>query len=208
MIYKTTDKNPDSEIINRCADVIKRGGIAVFPTETVYGIGVNAFDEKAVAKLYQVKMRPAEKPLLMHINGIAAAERLGVLDDRARELIERYTPGPLTLIVKRKEGLPDIAVAGGDTVGLRFPSNGIFIALAKTADVPIAATSANISGSASATDADGLKEIIDVADIVIDGGKCEFSLESTILSLVGTPRILREGAFPREKIEEVLGKCV
>ena len=207
MIYKTSDQNPNNEIINACAEVIKSGGIAVFPTETVYGIGVNAYDESAVRRLYALKKRPADKPLLMHICGISSAEKLGYLGCRARKLINLYTPGPLTLVVKKRPSVPACAVSGGDTVGLRFPSNGIFIALAKAAGVPIAATSANFSGCKSASDANELRDIAKLADYVIDGGECEYAFESTIVSLVGKPRILRQGAFPREKIEEVLGKC-
>ena len=207
MICKTDDKNPDKEIIRACAEVIKNGGIAIFPTETVYGIGVNAIDESAVRRLYALKNRPADKPLLMHIHGREAAEKLGYLGCRARRLIELYTPGPLTLVVNKRPGVPPCAVSCGETVGLRFPSNGIFIALAKAAGVPIAATSANFSGLESAKNASELKTLAGLADFVIDGGECEFSFESTILSLVGSPRILRQGAFPREKIEEVIGKC-
>ena len=207
MIYKTSDKNPDPGIINACAEVIKSGGIAVFPTETVYGIGVNALNESAVRRLYELKKRPADKPLLMHIHGREAAEKLGFLGCRARKLINLYTPGPLTLVVKKRACVPACAVSGGDTVGLRFPSNGIFIALAKAAGVPIAATSANFSGCKSAASAGDLRELALLADFVIDGGECEYSFESTIVSLVGKPRILRQGAFPREKIEEAIGKC-
>ena len=207
IIFRTENGNPDKEIIKKCADVIKNGGIAIFPTETVYGIGVNAFDESAVRRLYAAKKRPAEKPLLMHICGVESARQLGELDEKAEKLIRLYTPGPLTLVVRRRKTVPDVAVSGGETVGLRFPSNGIFTALAKESGVPIAATSANFSGSKSAGDYSELGDILSVADIVIDGGRCEYSLESTILSLVGKPKILRQGAFPREVIEEVIGKC-
>ena len=207
MIYRTSNESPDKKIIESCADVIKNGGIAVFPTETVYGIGVNAFDENAVRRLYEVKRRPADKPLLMHIHGAETANMLGVLDENALRLIRLYTPGPLTLVVKKRPVVPAVAVSGGETVGLRFPSNGIFIALSKACGVPVAATSANFSGSKSAVDAGGLSAVAESADYVIDGGRCEFSFESTILSLVGKPKILRAGAFPREKIEEVIGKC-
>ena len=207
MTLHTTNENPDRGVIEKCAEVIKNGGVAVFPTETVYGVGVNAFDENAVKRLYALKRRPFDKPLLMHIHGLGIAEELGVLDERARELIRRYTPGPLTLVVPKRECVPACAVSGGDTVGLRFPSNGIFIAVAKAAGVPIAATSANFSGAGSAASASELDGLTGLADIVVDGGRCELALESTIVSLVGKPKILRLGSFPREKIEEVIGKC-
>lgn len=207
-IVKIDEASPDTDLILRSADVLKQGGMLVFPTETVYGIGVDAFNTDAVRNLYEKKQRPFDKPLLMHISSLEMAESLAVLDDSVRDLIRRYTPGPLTLVVKRKESLPSIAVSGGDTVGLRFPSNQLFIELSKAFGAPIAATSANISGCKSATNADELSSVMAIADMVIDGGECEFGLESTIVSLVGErPKILRQGAFSRDMIEEVLGKC-
>ena len=201
---RQTDKNSISEI----AKALKDGGLAVFPTETVYGIGVDAFNESAIKALYEKKQRPYDKPLLMHINGIEMAESVAILDDRARELIRRFTPGPRTLVVRKKESVPSIAVSNGETVGLRFPSNNNFLEISKAFGGPIAATSANISGEKSATDANGLDSVKDIADIILDGGECELGLESTIVSLVGeNPKILRLGSFPKEKLLEVLGKC-
>ncbi len=206
-IIKTDENSIDCAVL-RGAEVLSNGGLLIFPTETVYGIGVDAFNEEAINMLYQKKQRPLDKPLLMHINGIEMAESVAVLDDKARELIKKYTPGPLTLVVKKREGVPAIAVSNGETVGLRFPSNEYFIRLVKQFGRPIAATSANISGGKSVTEASSLDSVTACADLVIDGGECELGLESTIVSLVNeTPKILRQGSFPREKIEEVLGKC-
>lgn len=197
-----------NEAISVCAETLLKGGIVVFPTETVYGIGVNAFDTCAVAKLYEKKQRPYDKPLLMHISDLEMAETIAVLDDKTRELIKRHTPGPLTIVVKRKSVLPEIAVSGGDTVGLRFPSNREFIELSKKFGKPIAGTSANISGSKSAVSSAELSPVLDIADVILDGGYCEYGVESTIVSLVSeTPKILREGAISRQTVEEVLGKC-
>ncbi len=207
-IFHTNEISPDLSAINACAESLKSGGLAVFPTETVYGIGVDAFNMQALKALYEKKQRPLDKPLLMHISGIEMAEKIAILNDNARELIKRFTPGPLTLVVKKKPCVPSVAVSGGETVGLRFPSNKIFLELSKAFGNPIAATSANISGLKSAVDANELSPVLDIADIVIDGGACELGLESTIISLVGeTPKILRLGSFPKEKIEEVLGRC-
>ncbi len=207
-ILFSNESSVDKKAIEEIVNMLKKGGLAVFPTETVYGIGVDAFNESAIKALYEKKQRPYDKPLLMHINGIEMAERVAILDDSARELIKRFTPGPLTLVVKRKSDVPSIAVSGGDTVGLRFPSNNNFIEISKAFNCPIAATSANISGAKSAIDANGLDSVKDVADIILDGGECEFGLESTIVSMVGeVPKILRLGSFPKEKLEEVLGKC-
>lgn len=207
-ILFSNESKPEKEAINEIASVLNNGGLAVFPTETVYGIGVDAFNEEAVKALYEKKQRPYDKPLLMHIYGIEMAESVAILDDRSRELIRRFTPGPLTLVVKKKSQVPSVAVSGGETVGLRFPSNNNFIEISKAFNRPIAATSANISGEKSATDSSGLESVKDIADIILDGGESELGLESTIVSLVGeTPKILRLGSFPKEKIEEVLGKC-
>ncbi len=201
-------ENINEEAVSACAQALKNGGIAVFPTETVYGIGVDAFNEAAIAELYKRKQRPFDKPLLMHISGIEMAEEIAYLDDNARMLINKYTPGPLTLVVKSKPGVPKIALANGDTVGLRFPSNKAFLSISKAFGGPIAATSANLSGNKSAITASELEPVMNIADIVLTDGECELGLESTILSLVGEkPKILRLGSFPRELIEECIGKC-
>ncbi len=194
--------------INACVNALKNGGLAVFPTETVYGIGADAFNASAIASLYEKKHRPPDKPLLMHISSLEMAESVAVLSDRAIELINKFTPGPLTLVVKAKGNLPEIALSGGDTVGLRFPSNKQFLAISKAFGKPIAATSANISGEKSATRSVELKGVLNIADIVIDGGECSLGMESTIISLVDDkPKILRLGSFPKEKILEVLPQC-
>ncbi len=206
--FRVDPNNIDPTAVNECAHALKNGGIVVFPTETVYGIGASAFDASAVASLYEKKQRPLDKPLLMHISSLEMAHSVGVLDERASELIRRFAPGPLTLIVPRKPELPSISVSGGDTVGLRFPSNRVFLEISHAFGQPIAATSANISGHKSAVSSDELAPVLGICDVVIDSGECELGLESTILSLVGDrPRILRQGSFPRELIEEVLGKC-
>lgn len=198
----------DKKAIESCVTALNSGGLVVFPTETVYGIGANAFDFAAVESLYLKKQRPFDKPLLMHISSLEMAESIAYLDDLSRELIKRFSPGPLTLVVKRKDTLPSVAVSNGDTVGLRFPSNPFFLELSKAFGKPIAATSANISGEKSAVRSHELKSVLDIADVVIDGGECELGLESTIVSLAGeTPKILRQGSFPKEKLLEVLGKC-
>ena len=191
--------------VKECAKTLDNGGLAVFPTETVYGIGADAYNEKAIRSLYEKKQRTLDKPLLMHISSLEMAEEIAYLNDTARELIKRFTPGPLTLVVKAKPILPSIALAGGDTVGLRFPSNDIFVEISKAFGKPIAATSANISGEKSTARAEELKSITDVADVIIDGGECELGLESTIVSLVGEKaKILRLGSFPKERIAEVI----
>ena len=204
-VYSCNNAENIKIAVTECVKTLNNGGLAVFPTETVYGIGADAFNEEAILSLYNKKQRPFDKPLLMHISSLEMAEEIACLNDTARELIKRFTPGPLTLVVKSKPILPSVALSGGDTVGLRFPSNEIFLEISKAFGKPIAATSANISGEGSVARAEELKSITNVADVIIDGGECELGLESTIVSLVGEkPKILRQGSFPKEKLLEVL----
>ena len=204
--HLTTDTDPTSAI-QAAAEAIRRGGLVIFPTETVYGIGCNALDATAVRALYAVKNRPYDKPLLLHLHSMEQAEELAYVDDTARKLLKAFTPGPLSVIVTKKDTVPSEVTSGGDTVGLRFPEHPVFLAIAREAGVPIAATSANRSGSTSATDGESAA-FTDRADVVIDGGVCAYSVESTILSLTGeTPRLLRQGAIPAERIWEVLKQC-
>lgn len=200
-------QNPDIAAVRECARIIKSGGLVTFPTETVYGIGTNAFDAKGVERLFFAKKRPLDKPLLCHVNGLEQARCVGMLDSRAISVISSFTPGPLTLVVKKQPSVPSVVTSNGDTVGLRFPSNKLFLMLSAECGVPIAATSANISGFESAKDSGDLASALEISDAVIDCGKCEYSLESTILSLVDEPRVLREGAFSKQKLLEVLAKC-
>ncbi|HAN21828.1 MAG TPA: threonylcarbamoyl-AMP synthase [Clostridiales bacterium] len=205
VVYKLDEKNPDINIIKICAKKIKDGGVVCFPTETVYGVGANAFDKKAVADIYYAKERPMQKPLLCHVYSLEQAMEIAYLTDEAKLLISKFTPGPLTVIVKKKEGIPDIVTASGDTVGLRFPSNAIFSLSAREAGCPIAATSANLSGNISAKNGEEvIKELFGRVDIIIDAGNTEYGLESTIISLLGEPKILRQGAVSRECIERVI----
>lgn len=207
VIYKLNEQQYQNtqKIIENCAEIIKSGGLIAFPTETVYGVGANAFNTKAVKEIYNAKNRPLDKPLLCHIYSLEQAEEISYLTEEAKKLIAAFTPGPLTVIVKKKSIVPDIVTAGGDTVGLRFPSNHIFKLLSCEAGCPIAATSANISGNDSAKNgADVIKELFGRVDVIIDSGHTEYGLESTIISLVGKPKILRQGAISRKKISKFI----
>lgn len=198
----------DHNGIDLCANILKNGGIAVFPTETVYGVGGNVFDTKVIERLYEAKCRPREKALLCHLVSVSQAEEIGYLDDTARALIKAFTPGPLTVIVKKKPCVGDNVTSGMDTVGLRFPSNKVFLELGNKCGFPIAATSANISGESNPTDAKAAMESLgDRVDIILDSGVTPVGVPSTIVSLAGNrPVILREGAVTEEMIKEVIGK--
>lgn len=201
-VYCLQSNTGCEEAIRHAAECLRNGGLVVFPTETVYGIGCNAMDPQAVKRLYEAKNRPAEKPLLLHLHSVEQAEQLAVLNDRARRLLRAFTPGPLSVVLPKRTCVSYEVTGGGETVGLRFPSHPLFLALAKEAGVPIAATSANFSGSVSAKDGKTAAEALsEVADVVLDGGRSAYAMESTVVSLVGEePRLLRQGALPWERV--------
>lgn len=195
--------------ITRAGRLLCEGGLVAFPTETVYGLGANASDGCAVARLYAAKGRPRFNPLIVHVSGIRAAERLGVFPDRARRLAERFWPGPLTLVVPLAPDAPvaSLVSAGLDTIGLRVPSHPVARALISAAGVPIAAPSANRSGHVSPTTAAHVAaDFTGVEGLLVDGGRCPGGLESTVVGLTGDAAVLlRPGGVPRAQIEGALG---
>lgn len=205
-LQSNTDRTDRSEAIRHAAEVLRKGGLVVFPTETVYGIGCSAMDPQAVKRLYDAKKRPAEKPLLLHLYSMEQAEQLSMPDERARRLLRAFTPGPLSVVLPKRPCVPYEVTGGGETVGLRFPSHPVFLALAEAAGIPIAATSANFSGSVSAKDGKTAAEALsEVADVVLDDGRCTYAMESTVISLIGDePKLLRQGAIPWERVRWVL----
>ena len=198
----------DPSTIALAAAILLRGGLVAFPTETVYGLGANAFDARAVARIFEVKARPAFDPLIVHLADTAGLPRVAEGDDpRVRVLAQRFWPGPLTLVLPRRPELPEIVTAGLDTVGVRVPAHPVAHALLVAAGTPVAAPSANPFGYVSPTTAAHVAErFADDVDLVIDGGPCRIGVESTILSLVGAPLVLRPGGVPKEELEAALGQ--
>ncbi len=198
------------ETIADAARVIRQGGLVAFPTETVYGLGANAEDGEAVARIFEAKGRPRFNPLIAHVPGREAAERLAVFDADARRLADAFWPGPLTLVLPRRSDarLSDLISAGLPTVALRVPAHPVAQALMRAAGVPIAAPSANPSGQVSPTTAAHVAaDLGGKVDMILDGGACAEGLESTIVGLVGgSPMLLRAGAATREAVEAVLGR--
>lgn len=193
------------------ADIIKNGGIVLFPTETVYGIGANGLDCKAVEKVYKAKGRDFKNPINLLVSSKAMIEQVSKdITKMEYKLIEAFFPGPLTIILKKKDIVPNIVTAGRDTVGVRMPSGKIALKLIEEAGVPIAAPSANLSGSPSGTNLnDIIEEFKNKVDYIIDGGECDIGLESTIVKVVDeVPHILRPGAITEEEIEKIAGKVV
>ncbi len=185
--------------LNIPANIIKNGGIVIFPTETVYGIGTNAFNEASIEKLYNLKKRPREKPLSLLVSDMDMINKIAKdITDVEYKLIETYFPGPVTIILKKSDIVPDIVTAGQDTVGVRMSRNPIAQKLVELSGVPIAAPSANISGKPSGTNLNTILNDFKV-DFVIDGGESELGIASTIVKVVdGIPKILRQGT---QKIE-------
>jgi L-threonylcarbamoyladenylate synthase len=193
--------------IAQAAAILRRGGLVAFPTETVYGLGANALDAAAVRRIFEVKQRPATSPLIVH----AASETMArayaaVWSPAARDLARRFWPGPLTLVVPKKPVIPDIVTAGLATVGLRVPAHPLAIALIRAAGVPVAAPSANRFTQLSPTSAEHVRASLgDAVDMILDGGSTPVGIESTVLSLVGVPTLLRPGMISKEEIEAVIG---
>ena len=198
----------DAEILRRAAELIRSGRLVAFPTETVYGLGANALDAAAVARIFAVKGRPRTSPLIVHVDSVAMARGL-VLDwpEAAARLAERYWPGPLTLVLRKQPAIPDIVTAGLPTAGLRMPAHPLALALIREAGVPIAGPSANLFTQLSPTTAEHVRRSLgDAVDLVLDGGPAVVGIESTVLSLAGRePMLLRPGVIPLPQIEALIG---
>lgn len=189
-------------------EIIKQGGLVLFPTETVYGLGANGLDEDAVKKIYIAKGRKQDNPLILHVSNFDMVSKIAKdISDIEYTLMKTFWPGPFTIILNRTKIVPDIVTAGLDTVGVRMPSGEIARALISYAEVPIAAPSANISGRPSGTNvSDIFEELSGKVDYIVDGGECEVGLESTVVRVVdGVPTILRPGKISPEDIQKVVG---
>jgi len=200
------------ETIAEAAQALARGDIVAFPTETVYGLGANARDAHAVAKVFAAKERPRFNPLIVHVPDVAAAEDYAVFEAKARKLAKAFWPGPLSLVLPKRAGsdIADLVTAGLDTIALRAPKHMIAQKLLAAAKLPIAAPSANRSGRVSPTMASHVAaELNDIPAMILDGGPCPHGLESTVVGVAGgAPILLRLGAVPRDAIEAILGQAV
>lgn len=197
--------------IQQAASVIRQSGVVVFPTETVYGLGANALDPVGAQKIYQIKGRPSNNPLIVHVANLDQLSQLTPgLSDQAKLVIKYFWPGPLTLILPKSPQVPDVVTAGGPTVAVRMPDHPIALALIESAGTPIAAPSANTSGYLSPTNfLDVYADLGDKVELLIDGGGCEVGLESTVLDLTSEPpMILRPGAITAEELEPILGEVI
>ncbi len=199
----------DLQAIHRAAEIIKKGGIVAFPTETVYGLGADAFKALAVARIFEVKGRPYFDPLIVHVaSPDDVAKLVKEIPSNAEKLTERFWPGPLTVVLLKGKNIPDIVTAGLPTVAVRMPNHPIALSVIKESGCPIAAPSANPFGYLSPTTAEHVREQLgDQVDLILDGGPCPVGVESTIVSfLEGKSKLLRPGGVPLEEIESIIGR--
>lgn len=203
MEYVDLKDNINLERLKKPAKMIKEGKIVIFPTETVYGIGTNGFKSDSIKKIYELKKRDFNKPISLLVNSIDMIQTVAKdITDLEYALINRFCPGPFTIILKKKKEVPDILTANGDTVGIRMPDSLIAKTIIDYSGVPIATPSANISGKPSGTSIDNImKDFKDSVDCIIDNGESKLGIASTIVKVENKkPIILREGAIKKEEI--------
>lgn len=203
-MYIDLKNSIDDSQLKIAANMIEKGKIVIFPTETVYGIGTNGINEKAVARLYEIKRRPLNKPISLLVNSIEMINMIAKdITDLEYKLIKEFLPGPLTIILKKKNIVPDLVTANSDTVGVRMPKNEIALKLIEYSGVPIATPSANISGKPSGIDMkDIMKDFNKKVDCFIDSGPSEIGVSSTIVQVIdGKTHILRHGSITEEEIK-------
>ena len=205
------DVEKDRENLNKAAEILKNGGLVGIPTETVYGLAANTFNEEAISNIFKAKGRPQDNPLIVHVSDMEMVKELvSDLPEKAKVCAEKFWPGPFTMVLPRGDKVPKSVSAGLDTVAVRMPSNPVAHELIKVSRLPLAAPSANLSGSPSPTTADHVLFDLDGRiDAVIVSDKCDVGLESTVISLCcEPPRLLRPGGVTLEQLQEVLPDIV
>lgn len=197
---------PTEENLNLAAEMIKKGEIVAFPTETVYGLGADGLNVEACRKIFIAKGRPSDKPLSLHVASLEMAEKIARITAQAEKLFKMFCPGALTIILSKNKIVPDFVTGGKSSVGIRFPANDVALSLIKFSGVPIAAPSANLSGKTPPKTAQEVfNNLSGKIPLILDGGQCQFGISSTIIDLTRSePKILRHGAISAEKIWEVL----
>jgi L-threonylcarbamoyladenylate synthase len=208
LLLKVNPQKPDIEKVRVAADIIRKGGLVAFPTETVYGLGADAMNPKAVLALFEAKKRPLDNPPIIHVENANDVYRIAKqVPPKAEKLMKEFWPGPLTLVFKRSETVPDVTVAGLDTIAVRMPRHAVALALIRESNRPIAAPSANLAGKPSPTSA---KHVFDDLngriDAILDSGPTHIGVESTVLDLnVDPPLVLRPGGTSLEALRKILG---
>ncbi len=211
IIIKIDAKNIDDKLIEKCAEILREGGIVAFPTETVYGLGADALNPRAVKRIFRAKGRPPDNPLIIHISRTEDILPLvKEIPENAYKVMKEFWPGPLTLIFKKSNIVPRETSGGLSTVAIRMPDHPIAIKLIEKSGIPIAAPSANISGKPSPTGAEHvIEDLMGKVDAIIAGGDCDIGVESTVLDMTGeVPVILRPGMVSQEMLEKALGRVL
>lgn len=206
---KLNPENTDAALAQQAGAILARGGLVAFPTETVYGLGANAFDTTAVQSIFAAKGRPSDNPLIVHVADLEdVAALVTEIPEKAKILMDAFWPGPISIIMKKSEKISDFVSAGRDTVAVRMPSNPVAREIIRAAGVPIAAPSANTSGKPSPTEAAHVREdLFGKIDMIVDGGSCTVGLESTVIDLTSDiPTVLRPGGITLDMLEAVLGE--
>ena len=209
LLLKVDPQEPEMDKIRIAASTIKKGGLVAFPTETVYGLGVDALNPKAVRALFEAKKRPFDNPPIVHVGHVKEVYKLAMdVSPKSERLMKTFWPGPLTLIFKRSEIVPDVTVCGLDTVAIRMPRHNVALALIRESGCSIAAPSANLAGKPSPTTAEHVLNDLDgKIDVVLDAGPTRIGVESTVLDItVDPPQILRPGGTPYEVLKKILGR--
>ena len=209
LLLKVDASQPDIEKIRAAADIIRKGGLVAFPTETVYGLGADALNPKAVSALFQAKKRPLDNPPIVHVENVNDIYRLATqVPQKADTLMKTFWPGPLTLVFKRSRIIPDVTVAGLNTIAIRMPQHAVALALIRESRCPIAAPSANLAGKPSPTSAEHvLDDLNGRIDAILDAGPTSVGVESTVLDMgANPPMILRPGGTPFEALQKAIGE--
>ncbi len=210
--FQVNPTRPEPALILEAAGIVRRGGLVAFPTETVYGLGADGLNAAAVQKIFAAKNRPNSDPLILHLATPDDLERVAVLNGREEivsKLAKRFMPGALTLVLPKQPQVPFEVTAGGASVAVRVPAHEIALALIRAAGVPVAAPSANLFSRPSPTTAAAVLEDLDGRiDALLDGGETRIGVESTVLSLIGAPTLLRPGGVPLEELEALIGQVL
>jgi L-threonylcarbamoyladenylate synthase len=206
-IFKIDPSCIDEKSISQCAEILRNGGTVAFPTETVYGLGANALDEEAVDKIFLAKGRPSDNPLILHVHSFSEIGKYSLYVPMTAERLARFfSPGPISIILKKKNVVPDKVTGGLNTAAFRIPSDKIALSLIKATGVPLAAPSANLSGRPSTTDGSHvIDDLFGKVDAIIDSGRCDIGLESTVIDMTCEPPcILRPGGISFDEIKMVV----
>jgi L-threonylcarbamoyladenylate synthase len=203
-ILKVNSEKPEKEIIQKAAEILWLGGTVVYPTETLYGLAANIYDDTAVQKVFAIKQRSLEKRISVAFASLKQVERLAIFSKEAKALAKKFLPGPLTLILPLREEYYNISLVADTSIGVRIPDNKVALSLLHETKFPITATSANLSGGEDPVEVKDVEPIADKVDLILDAGRCKIGLPSTVVDATAGIKILREGAIQKEKILQIL----